>query len=267
MESSATKTMAVHMAAALSGAAGDPERDDSVTAVAALWSTFGIVRDPATRDALIAHYTPFARHLAARLFRLRADDSVPFADYFQYARVGLVEAVDRYDPAREASFETFSTYRIRGAVLNGLGKESELAAQRAYWRTQVQERIDSLKSEAFANGQPTLDDFVDLTVGLAIGVLLDPEPDEELPDISIPANPYAGTELAGIRRIVCEAVEQLPDRERMLVVRHYFKQEEFQTIAAELGITKGRVSQLHSAALGRIRKRLSAGYSKFDLNL
>lgn len=240
--------------------------EETIGPATQLWATFGTARDPRARDALIAHYTPFARRIAGRLFGLRADDSVPFADYFQYARVGLVEAVDRYDPAREASFETFSTYRIRGAVLNGLGKESELAAQRAYWRTQVQERIDSLKPGAFVGGEGTIEDFVDLAVGLAIGVLLDPEPDETPADPSVHANPYAGAELANLRRIVREAVELLPERERMLVVRHYFKQDEFQAIAGELGVTKGRVSQLHSVALSRIRKHLSA-YSKLDLNL
>ena len=63
---------------------------------------------------------------------LRRDNSVAFADYFQYACVGLVEAVDRFEPDRPVLFETFATYRIRGAVLNGLAKESELAAQRHY---------------------------------------------------------------------------------------------------------------------------------------
>lgn len=226
-------------------------------------------RDPAMRDRLVARYMPLAGTLAARLFRMRVDDSVLFGDYLQYAHVGLLEAVDRYDPGREASFETFSAYRIRGAILNGLTRESEIAAQRGYWRTHTQERVGSLKSEALANGADVgLDDFVQLTVGLAIGVLLDePEPGEADPvDSSLRANPYAGAELAELKRIARHAVEQLPDRERQLIGRHYFGQCEFQTIAAEMGITKGRVSQLHAQALARIRKNLSL-VGNLDLNL
>ena len=232
-----------------------------------LWAEYAHTRDRAARDRLIVRYMPFARTLAARLFRLRIDDSVVFSDYLQYARIGLIEAVDRYDPLREASFETFSAYRIRGAVLNGLGKESEIAAQRNYWRTRTQERMDSLMPSAFQGGEPPeLDDFVQLTVGLAIGVLLYENPDEGPPDLSLRANPYAGAELTELRRIARSAVEQLPERERDLVGRHYFGNCEFQTIANELGITKGRVSQLHAQALARIRKNLSVN-GDLDLNL
>lgn len=231
------------------------------------WIEFVGSRDPAIRDRLVTRYMPVARNLAARLFRLRVDESVMFADYLQYARLGLLEAVDRYDPLREASFETFSAYRIRGAILNGLGKESEIAAQRSYWRTHTQVRMDSLKSEAFwSGGEAGLDDFVQLTIGLAIGVLLEDQAEEEPADPSIPANPYAGAELAELKRIARRAVEQLPDRERDLIGRHYFGHCEFQAIAAELGITKGRVSQLHAQALARIRKNLSVN-GDLDLNL
>jgi RNA polymerase sigma factor for flagellar operon FliA len=232
-----------------------------------LWAEFVRSRDPATRDRLIARYMPLAGTLAARLFRVRVDDSVLFGDYLQYAHVGLIEAVDRYDPLREASFETFSAYRIRGAILNGLGKESEMAAQRDYWRTHAQERVSSLKPEAMrSGGSADLDDLVQLTVGLAIGVLLE-GPDEADPeDPSVRANPYAGAELAELKRIARGAVGRLPEREREIIGRHYFGQCEFQMVAAEMGITKGRVSQLHAQALARIRKTLGLD-GNLDLNL
>jgi RNA polymerase sigma factor FliA len=228
-----------------------------------LWAQFAHSRDPAIRDQLIEQYMPLARTVAARIFRLRLDTAVPFSDYLQYARVGLIEAVDRYDPAREASFETFSGYRIRGAVLNGLGKETELAAQRTFWRVRTQERMDSLKPGAFRGGDSDLDDIVQLTIGLALGILIESGADEGPADSSVSANPYAGAELAELRRIVRGAVDALPPRERDLVSRHYFAQCEFQAIAEEMGVTKGRVSQLHSQALQRIRTHLA---SRFDLN-
>jgi RNA polymerase sigma factor for flagellar operon FliA len=198
---------------------------------------------------------PVAKVVAARMFGSRVDDSIAFSDYLQYARLGLVEAVDRYDPQREASFETFSSYRIRGAILNGLGKESEIAAQRTFWRTRTQERMESLKPAAFSGGGAELDALVDLTVGLALGLLLD-ESAEAPADESVAANPYAATELSQMRVVIRRAVEKLPERERDLVTRHYFGQREFQSIAADLGVTKGRVSQLHAQALARIRQLL-----------
>src|SRR5262245_25042659 len=121
---------------------GIPDLSDE--AVRGLWERFTASREIALRGRLIARYLPLARSAAARFYRLRSDDSVPFEDYLQYARIGLVEAIGDYDPGREASFETYSSYRIRGAVLNGLGRESEVAAQRNFWRTRTQERADAL---------------------------------------------------------------------------------------------------------------------------
>ncbi len=221
-----------------------------------LWSRFTQTRDSRCRQELIESYMPLARAAAARLFGMRTDNSTPFADYLQYARLGLVEAVDRYDPQREASFETFSSYRIRGAVLNGLGKESEVAAQRSFWRTRAQERVESLKSATFHGGVEDLDGFAQLTVGLALGVLLD-EHGESAVDESTGTHPYAATALAQMRGIIRSAVEKLPPRERDLIERHYFGHCEFQRIALDLGVTKGRVAQLHAQALARIRKLLA----------
>lgn len=221
----------------------------STEAAHSLWARFAQSREGRCREELIAHYLPLARIWAAKLYRQRPDDSVSFDDYLQYARMGLLEAIDRFDPAREASFETFSGYRIRGAVLNGLGRETEAAARRAQWTALTRERIDSLHPAA-DRATADLEDLAQLTVGLALGLLLDTE--QEPGDPSVAANPYCATELADLRSLVRRLVDQLPEREREIVRRHYFFEREFQLIAVELGVTKGRVSQLHSQALVRI---------------
>jgi RNA polymerase sigma factor for flagellar operon FliA len=225
---------------------------------AQLWMQYMAGRDGTMRDRLVERYLPHAKSLAAMLYRARGDNSVSFDDYLQYARLGLLEAVDRFDPRREASFETFSSYRIRGAVLNGLGDESELAAQRAYWRNRVQERMDSLRSNAFTGDVDfDFDELVQTTVGLALGELLERNAHEPA-DESVEANPYAATELAQLRQVIQGFVEKLPLRERDLIRRHYYEHREFQAIAEEFALTKGRVSQLHAQALARIRKLLTA---------
>jgi RNA polymerase sigma factor for flagellar operon FliA len=219
----------------------------------ALWEGFRVSRDARLREQLIEMYLPLARRAAARLFRLRADDSVPFADYLQYARIGLVEAVDGFDPGREVTFETYSSHRIRGAVLNGLGHETEISAQRSFWRTRAQERLDSLKKEPATGVDEELAALATMTMGLAIGYLLELE---EVPDEAEDRNPYAVTELLQVRRLVRGAVEKLPDRERALVRRHYFEHCNFRTLAQELSVTPGRVAQLHAKALAQIRRSL-----------
>jgi RNA polymerase sigma factor FliA len=234
--------------------------------VATLWREFVASRSSHVRDDLIQFYRPMAKKIATRMYVLRRDNSVAFADYVQYASVGLVEAIDRFQPERPVQFETFATYRIRGAILNGLAKESELAAQRHYWATRAQDRIESLKRpDADDGARDTLTELVDLTVGLAMGVLL--ESHAETADESPSANPYAAAELGEWVRRLARAVERLPERERAIIELHYYQHEAFQDIAARFGLTKGRVSQLHSRALSHMRAALEADRSKANVTI
>lgn len=228
----------------------DPEHDR------VLWLEFARDRGARQRDALIERYLTLAKIMAARLYQRRADNSVSFADYLQYARVGLVEAIDHYDPSREVPFEAFSSYRIKGAILNGLEAESEVAAQRAFWVRRARDRYESIKDqEVRGDRRATLEELVNLTVGLAISHIIEHD-DGELIDESLAANPYAVTELAQLKRAVRSLLPALPARERELIQRHYEEHVEFQQIAAEWGLTKGRVSQLHAQALQRLRQLL-----------
>jgi RNA polymerase sigma factor for flagellar operon FliA len=203
----------------------------SPEAVKELWARFIESRSPLLRARLIECYLGLAHVAAAKFFRLRSDHAVSFSDYLQYARLGLVEAIDGFDPTREASFETYSSYRIRGAMLNGLARESEVAAQRTFWRTRLEERVEQL-------GPPQSADDRELE-----------ELARVLEDEAPHSNPHTATELAQLR----EAVDKLPDRERLVIRRHYFDHREFRVIARELTLTPGRVSQLHAQALGHIR--------------
>jgi len=220
------------------------------------WREFATSRAPELRIELIERYIGLARITAARLYQRRVDNSVAFADYLQYARVGLVEAIDHFDPGREVPFEAFSSFRIKGAVLNGLQGESELAAQRAFWSRRSRDRFESLKShETKGDRRASLEELVSLTVGLVLSHVVDHD-DGEVIDESLAANPYAVTELAQLKRAVRSLLPALPERERELIRRHYEDHVEFQQIASEWGVSKGRVSQIHAQALRRLRELL-----------
>jgi len=228
-------------------AAADPEQDR------ARWREYVRERRAGLRDELVERYLSLAKFMAARLYQRRADNSVSFSDYLQYARVGLMEAIDHFDPEREVPFEAFSSYRIKGAILNGLGSESEVAAQRAFWSRRARDRFESIKEhEVQGDRRATLEELVNLTMGLALSHIVEHD-GGELIDESLAANPYAVTELAQLKRAVRSLLPSLPVRERELICRHYEEHVEFQQIAAEWGVTKGRVSQLHAQALQRLR--------------
>jgi RNA polymerase sigma factor for flagellar operon FliA len=205
---------------------------------------------------LIEHYLPFARMLAAKCYARRMDNSVTFDDYLQYARVGLVESVDRFDISKGVSFESYSAYRIRGSILNGLADTSETAAQRSFWHSRVPERVDSLVAHSRqVPERMSLDDLAEITVAVTLGLILEQE-EWEVQDESVQANPYACTELDQFTQRVKSLVGSLPEREAQIIRRHYFEGREFQSIAQDYGITKGRVSQIHAKALQRLKALL-----------
>jgi RNA polymerase sigma factor for flagellar operon FliA len=221
----------------------------------ALWAQFKSSRHSDDREALIQMYLPFVRAIAAGLYKVRADDSVSFDDYVQYGRTGLLEAVDAYDFERGVPFSAYSSSRIRGAVLNGLAKESELAAQRKFWKSQARDRVESL-SQAVASSfdRAGLAEIAAIAVGLAVGALLDDIVAPEAADPSIHSDPYAAIEAHQLASQAKRLIEQLPGHEREVIEGHYVRHLSFQQVAEQLGLSKGRISQIHAQALHRLRQ-------------
>ena len=227
---------------------------EGTSASRALWDALGGSNDPGARAALIEHYLPFARVVAARVYGLRAGASANFDDYLQYARLGLIEAIDRFDASRGISFESYAVHRVRGAVLNGIGQESESSAQREFRRCVARERVESVAAHAGTTPhRASLAELIEITVGIAVGLVLESEPVDETPG----GNPYAVAELEQFSRRVRRMVDELPEREREVIKGHYYERLEFQEIARRTAVTKGRVSQLHAKALAHLRERLA----------
>ena len=261
-----------------SAPAADPEPERG------LWEEYGRTRQPETRQRLVRRYMDMTHRIAAHLFSRRVGNAVAFDDYLQYARVGLLEAIDRYDPAREASFATFAGYRIRGAVLNGLEQTTELAAQMAQRRhSRLQERAhsidirdlrsadnpalerDSLDAESDGTQLERFAGMVDMTILLAMGYVLEDNGEWNPAGVSA-ADPYRSVQLEAVRTRLIRLVDALPERERLIVRYHYFEHMEFQSIGEVLEVSKGRVSQLHARALQLIREGYEA-LEEFDVEL
>jgi RNA polymerase sigma factor for flagellar operon FliA len=228
-----------------------------------LWDEFQSSRRHCTREELLRLYEPFAKSIAARMYSVRVDDSISFEDYLQYGRVGLLEAVDRYDFGRGVAFSTYSSARIRGAILSGIAKESEAAAQNRFWRERYRDRGESLITAVAPDvDRASLTDIATITMGLAIGAFLD-ELDHDITlepsDPNPRNNPYAANEIYQLGTAVKQLIIHLPEKERAVISGHYIEGLEFQKVAIQLSISKGRVSQIHAQALLRLRSWLEHG--------
>jgi RNA polymerase sigma factor for flagellar operon FliA len=226
---------------------------------AALWASHVARPDGAARAALVHAYQRFARILAAQSYGRRTTDAIEFDEYLQYAQVGLLEAIDRFEPARGIKFETFASMRITGAILNGLSRASELHEQLAVRKRVLTQRATALVDEYDAPST-TGDVFARLAeaaVGLAIGFMLEgsgmfQENEERGADTS-----YSRIELRQLREHVRAAVSQLSERQRQVIQAHYLHNEPFEQVAERLKLSRGRVSQLHTEGLKRLRTLLA----------
>jgi RNA polymerase sigma factor for flagellar operon FliA len=217
----------------------------------ALWSRWSADRDPGDRDALVDAYTRFVRILAAKCYAKRIGHGLEYGDYLQFGMVGLLESIDRFDSGMNVKFETFAGYRIQGAILNGVESLTEVQKQVTVRGRMLRERSSSLSGNS--DDEPALERLARIAIGLAIGFALeDSGIYAEEDDPAVPDNAYSRVELIQLKRHLADLVNSLPQQQRTVIHRHYFQQVPFEEIASAMKLTKGRISQIHRAALASL---------------
>lgn len=235
----------------------EPAGEDAIGPT--VWRAFVQERSSSTRQTIFEAYLPFSRRVAARLRRERPGADLDIDDLRQYAAEGLLQAIDRFDPGRGSAFEAFAARRIAGRVIDGISESSEVRRQASFRNRIRAERARSLGPDDPSRLSTTdaLEALAHLAVDLALGFMLD--------DAALASGtnteargPTAYESLAWAETVrrVASALETLPDQERTVIRHHYLEGLEFARIADTLSLSRGRVSQIHAAALQRLRKRL-----------
>lgn len=211
-------------------------------------------------------YLPFARNVARRHFLNRGGD-IELPDLCQMAYAGLLEAIDRFDPAVGAPFVSYAERRVSGSVLDGISKISEVREQISF-----RNRVRSERAQSFCIDQPgelstadALRALAEAAIGLALGFMFEGTAiyvATEATDHR--ADAYESVVWKETVRRVTQAVAELPERDQFVIRGHYLEGVAFETLAISLGVTKGRVSQLHRAALMVLKSKLQNPV-QFDL--
>lgn len=178
---------------------------------------------------------------------------------------GLVEAQSRFDASRGVQFSSFAYHRIRGAMIDDVRKSANLS-RRAYAHLKHAEAADLVAEEvavmraADPNARKdvegtvrTLDETLHKITASFVLSCLGQDEDEEQDD---PETSLSGQQQSQLLR---DAVERLPERERALVVGHYFDGRRFDEVAQELGVSKSWASRIHAKALERLRSEIERG--------
>ncbi len=228
----------------------------------------------AERDRLLVEHLPTVRFIARRIHE-RLPQHVEIDDLVSAGIVGLIDAFSKFDRNKQVQFKSYAQFRIRGAILDSLRtldwSPRELRRKgRAIEETvrTLTQQLGRAPSEAeIANGMDlSLNDYQQLLgelKGLEIGSL-NLERNEDSGDDELAYVPGAPEDdplfrcLKGeLKQHLVDAIEALPDKERMVLTLYYYEELTMKEIGLALGVVESRVSQIHSAAVVRLRVALA----------
>jgi len=227
------------------------------------------------RQAAIDQYGQLVRRVAAQLIA-KLPANVEMDDLVQAGMIGLFDALSRYQANQGAQFETFAMQRVRGAMLDELRgndwlprsvRRNQRTIESAIQRLEQRFKRPPTDLEIAAEMGLTIDAYHTM-LGDARGsqlIYLDEMGSEESEegfldrhDVTDDAAPLAMLRDARFRQALIEAIDGLPEREKMVMGMYYEQDMNLKEIGAVLGVTESRVSQLHSQAVARLRTRLRA---------
>ena len=239
-----------------------------------LWQEYKTNGSRDARDDLIAHYSYLVRHLVSRVL-IGLPAHVEGEELLSFATMGLLDAMERYDPARGVRFETYAGTRIKGAILDGIRANDWISRfarnkikqmERTYATLTQQlsrEPDDNEMCEALEislpeyiklqqNASAAVIFSLDETVHFEDGEMQSRIGSVEDPDGQVDTNLMQEDE----KEILAKAIAKLPEREKLLISLYYYEGLTLKEIGTVLGVTESRISQMHSKAILRLRASL-----------
>lgn len=237
-----------------------PDHDDSVLTI---WNDFQQTREPALRNRLVVQYSPLVKYVAGRM-RSRLPHSVDQDDLVSDGVLGLMDAIERFDPSRGLSFQTFAVPRIRGSIIDGL-RAMDFVPRSVRDKVRIVQQATLVLEERL--GRPPEDTEIAREVGVPVQQVRDLAKqassnhanldDFELADELASAaddSVERGDVSASLRRVIAE----LTERDQVIIALYYFEGLTLAEIGKVLGVTESRISQVHSRATSTLRAKLLA---------
>ena len=248
----------------------------------ALWEEYREKGEKAVRDRLILTYAPLVKYVAGRLGS-GLPAHVDEGDLVSYGLLGLIGAIERYDPDRDIKFETYAIARIRGAIIDELRALDWVPRSVRSRARQIERAIGELEAKL---GRAPTDEEIAGKVGMTVEELDDTLTDisrssiaalDELWSVSgdgdqvslldtieddTMARPADVLDETEMREALADAIARLPEREKLVVTLYYYEELTLREIGEVLGVTESRVSQLHTKAILRLKSRLAGAAAR-----
>jgi len=244
---------------------------------AELWKNYRKTRNPEIRDYFVKQYAPLVKYVAGKV-AIGMPNNVEFDDLVGFGVFGLFDAIEKYDPAKHVKFKTYAVTRIRGSIFDELRSIDWVPRSVRQKSREVEDTIRSLEARLgrAASDEEIADelgmdveDFQSLVLkisGTSVLSLNDVwysgEEDDKISiveSIESPGslNPDTIVERDEIKRVIVDAISELPDKEKKVLILYYYEDLTLKEIGHVLGVTESRISQLHTKAIMRLRSRLT----------
>ena len=244
-----------------------------------LWNEYKESGSTDIRDRLIVHYSPLVKYVAGRV-AVGLPQNVEQADLVSYGIFGLIDAIDKFDLDRGFKFETYAIARIKGAILDELRsmdwvprsvRAKARALEKAYSKLEAElhrtptddelseelgfseDQLQTTLSQISFIGLVALDEMLSVGGERGESVTLG---DTIASDAS--EGPVAVYEVEEMRHILAEAINRMPEREKIVLTLYYYEGLTLAEIGEVLGVTESRVCQIHTKAVLQLRSRVTA---------
>ena len=224
------------------------------------------------KDQLVQRFTPLVKRIAYHLMA-RLPSSVQVEDLIQNGMIGLLDAINRFEPGMGAQFETYAAQRVRGSMLDGLRDNDWLPRSMRRDFRRIETAISQLEQ---AQGRPPNEKELADELGMPLGeyqkMLQDARGHqlisfEDLVDNTEESylerhladnknNPSLILEDENLRQLLVQGIDKLPEREKLMMALYYEQDLNLREIGDIMGVTESRVCQLHSQAVARLRVRI-----------
>lgn len=242
-----------------------------------LWILYKKDRNPEIRDRFVRQYAPLVKYVAGKV-AIGMPHNVEFDDLVGFGVFGLFDAIEKFDPEKHVKFKTYAVTRIRGAIFDELRSIDWVPRSVRQKAREVEDAVRRLETNLGRSAGDKeiakemgigIDEFQKLMLKISGTSILslndvwytgeDNDKVSIVESIESPQslNPDTIVEKEEIKRVIIEAINELPDKEKKVLVLYYYEDLTLKEIGKVLEVTESRISQLHTKAIMRLRAKLT----------